>query len=335
MLTARTLRIAERAFLIGGLVLLGFLIRELGAAAVLANLRLVGWGIVPIILQELVSYLANTLGWWAAFPQPRPAIPLTRLLQARMAGDAVNYVTPTATLGGEFVRTRLLRGRAANTSIVASVAVAKLAQTVGQIAFVIIGLGVVLDDTPLPAATRHGLLAGLAAFSAFVIGLVFVQRRGMFTPVLRLFERFGLPARAPEVARRIRRLDDEIARIHANANGAFFLSSTGFFVGWCMGVVEIYLILWFLGVPVSVHRALTVEVLSVAIDGMLFFVPAKAGTQEGGKVLIFTVLGLDPAKGLALGIVRRIRELTWASIGLLILSRHQLGTRPALEPLVP
>ena len=102
-----------------------------------------------------------------------------------------------------------------------------------------------------------------------------------------------------------------------------------------MGVVEIYLILWFLGVPVSVHRALTVEVLSVAIDGMLFFVPAKAGTQEGGKVLIFTILGLDPAKGLALGIVRRIRELTWASIGLLILSRHQLGTRPALEPLAP
>jgi putative membrane protein len=333
MLTARALRITERVFLIGGLLLLGFLIRELGAAAVLANLQLVGWGMVPIILQEAVSYLANTLGWLAAFPQPRPAIPLLQLVQARMAGDAVNYTTPTATLGGEFVRTRLLRGRAANTSIVASVAVAKLAQTVGQIAFVLVGLAIVLDDTPLPAATRYGLLFGLAVFSALVIGLVFVQRRGMFAPLLRLFERLGLPARAPEVARRLQRLDDEIARIHANANGAFVLSSACFFVGWCMGVVEIYLILWFLGVPVSVHRALTVEVLSVAIDGMLFFVPAKAGTQEGGKVLIFTVLGLDPAKGLALGIIRRIRELTWASVGLLILSRHQLGTRPALEPL--
>lgn len=333
MLTARTLRIAERVFLIGGLVLLAYLVRELGAATVLANLRLVGWGIVPIIGQEAISYLANTLGWRAAFSEPRPRIPFTQLLQARMAGDAVNYVTPTATLGGEFVRTRLLRGLAANTSIVASVAVAKLAQTVGQIAFVIIGLAIVLDDTPMPSGIRYGLLAGLAGFSALVIGLIFVQRRGMFAPLLRLFERFGLPARAPEFTRRLQRLDEEIARIHANANGAFMLSSGCFFIGWCMGVVEIYLILLFLGVPVSVHRALTVEVLSVAIDGMLFFVPAKAGTQEGGKVLIFTLLGLDPAKGLALGIVRRIRELTWASIGLLILSRHQLGTRPALEPL--
>ena len=333
MLTARALRITERVFLVAGLVLLAFLIREIGAAAVLANLRLVGWGIVPIILQECVSYTANTLGWWAAFPQPRPAIRLTQLLQARMAGDAVNYVTPTATLGGEFVRTRVLRGLAPNTSIVASVAVAKLGQTVGQIAFVIIGLAIVLDDTPMPETMRHGLLAGLAAFSALVLGLIFVQRRGMFAPLLRVFEKLGLPARAPEFMRRLQGLDDEIASIHANANGAFLLSSASFFVGWCMGVVEIYLILWFLGVPVSVHRALTVEVLSVAIDGMLFFVPAKVGTQEGGKVLIFTLLGLDPAKGLALGIVRRIRELTWASIGLLILSRQQLGTRPALESL--
>lgn len=333
MLTARALRITERVFLIGGLVLLLFLIRELGASAVLANLRLVGWGIVPIIMQEAVSYVANTLGWYAAFPKPRPAIPPLQLLQARMAGDAVNYVTPTATIGGEFVRTRLLRGMAAPTSIVASVAVAKLAQTVGQIAFVIVGLAMVLDDTPLPAATRHGILVGLAAFSALVVGLIFVQRRGMFAPLLRLFERFGLPARAPEFTRRLQRLDDEIAEIHANANGAFFLSSASFFLGWCMGVVEIYLIIWFLGVPVSLHRALTVEVLSVAIDGMLFFVPAKVGTQEGSKVLIFTLLGLDPAKGLALGIVRRIRELTWASVGLLILSRHQLSTRSALEPL--
>jgi hypothetical protein len=111
------------------------------------------------------------------------------------------------------------------------------------------------------------------------------------------------------------------------------LSSTSFFVGWALGAVEIYLILWILGVPITAHRALTIEALSVAIDGLLFFVPAKVGTQEGGKVLIFTILGLDPAKGLALGILRHIRELTWAMIGLLILSRQQLRSRPAVQAL--
>jgi putative membrane protein len=333
MSATRALQIAERIFLVAGLVLLIVLIRELGLSTVLVNLRLIGWGILPVIAQESLAYLFNTLGWIAAFPRPRPAVALPQMLAARIAGDAVNYVTPTATLGGEFVRSRLLQGRGTTTSIVASVAVAKLSQTVGQIAFVIGGLLVVLDDTPLPPGIRHALLLGLGSFTLLVIGLVAVQRRGMFSPLLRLMQAVGLSSRAPEVTRRLRHLDDEIARFHDNANGAFLLSSASFCAGWAMGVVEIYLILWFLGVPVTVHRALSIEVLSVAIDGMLFFVPAKVGTQEGGKVLIFTVLGLDPAKGLALGIVRRIRELVWAAVGLLILSRRQLTAGPALQPL--
>ena len=62
------------------------------------------------------------------------------------------------------------------------------------------------------------------------------------------------------------------------------------------------------------------------MDGILFFVPGKIGTQEAGKVLLFAALGLDPARGLTVGVVRRIRELTYAVLGLLALG--WLGTRP-------
>jgi hypothetical protein len=75
--------------------------------------------------------------------------------------------------------------------------------------------------------------------------------------------------------------------------------------------------------------AFTVEVLSVAIDALFFFVPAKAGVQEGGKALIFRLLGLDPAKGLVVGIVRRLRELTWSLAGLVVLARYQARKRAA------
>src|SRR5207247_856839 len=97
---------------------------------------------------------------------------------------------------------------------------------------------IILDDTPLPDPIRYGLLAGLAALSAAAIVLLFVQRRGMFAPALRLSERLGLSARAPELMRRLQHLDEEIASVHANGNGALGLSVASFFVGWCMGVVE-------------------------------------------------------------------------------------------------
>jgi glycosyltransferase 2 family protein len=328
----QVLRMAEWGFLIGGLVLLVYLWRELGMTTLIANLRLVGWGIAPIVLQECLAYLANTLGWLAAFARPRPPIRLPQLLAARIAGDAVNYVTPTATLGGEFVRTRLLRGQAAGTAIAASVAVAKLSQMLGQIAFIGVGLALSLHGTPLPAMLRLGLLGGLAVCAALAVALVLVQRRGMFAPLLRLAQQWGWQGHALELTRCLRHLDAEIAQFHRHAQGALGLSAASFFVGWALGALEIYLILWFLDVPITVHRALMIEALSVAIDGVLFFVPAKVGTQEGGKVLIFTLLGLDPAKGLALGMLRRIRELTWALIGLGLLSRQHLRARPAVQP---
>jgi hypothetical protein len=106
------------------------------------------------------------------------------------------------------------------------------------------------------------------------------------------------------------------------------VSCLWFLLGWALGAVEIALMLWLLGVDVTVTRALTIEALSVGLDGLLFFVPAKLGTQEGGKVLIFTALGLDPGLGLTVGVLRRIRELAWAFAGLAIIGRAGLVRDP-------
>ena len=62
---------------------------------------------------------------------------------------------------------------------------------------------------------------------------------------------------------------------------------------------------------------------------MLFFVPAKVGTQEGGKVVLFAALGLNPARGLTVGVVRRIRELVYAGLGLVALGWLSARTGPS------
>ena len=56
----------------------------------------------------------------------------------------------------------------------------------------------------------------------------------------------------------------------------------------------------------------------ITVDGFLFMVPAKIGTQEGGKVVIFAALGLPASLGFAFGVIRHIRELSWAGLGLLL-----------------
>lgn len=315
----------ERGLLVAGIALFAVLVWRLGPDEVWANLRLIGWGFALVLAQEGVAFTCNTLGWRYAFAPPRPPVGFRRLLAARLAGEAINNLTPTATMGGEVVRARMLAEVCPPAVAWASVAVAKLSQTFAQMLFVFVGLMALTRDLPLPPGFRGGLFVGLALLSSGLIAGIVLQRRGMFATGARVVARLGMRV-PPRVTDWLATLDAEVARAYA-APATFAASVAGFFAGWCMGAVEIYLVLTFLDLEPSWTRAFTIEVLSVAIDALLFFVPAKAGVQEGGKALIFSLLGLDPAKGLVLGIVRRLRELTWSLIGLLILARHQAARR--------
>ncbi|MGA9576484.1 MAG: hypothetical protein WBV90_02590, partial [Terrimicrobiaceae bacterium] len=63
----RALRFTEWFVLASGILLFCVLLAQLGIGSVLANLRMVGWGIVVIIAAEIVPVAFNTLGWRAAF----------------------------------------------------------------------------------------------------------------------------------------------------------------------------------------------------------------------------------------------------------------------------
>jgi len=319
--------VAERLLLAAGIVLFVVLLYRLGPSTVWANLRMIRWGFLLVLAQEGVSYLLNTTGWRFAFPPPRPPVRFRHLLAARLGGEAINNLTPTATIGGEVVRGRMLEGVVDSSPAWASIAIAKLMQTFAQMGFVFLGLLIVVRGTPLPEGFERGLYIGLVVLTSGLLTGIFMQRRGLFSAAARVGGRIGIriPAR---LAEQLKHLDAEIARFYA-APGAFVMSVLGFFGGWCMGVFEVYIVRHFLGIGASLSRAMTIEILSVALAALLLFVPAKAGTQEGGKVLIFQVLGLDPAKGLALGIVRRLRELSWSMVGLIVLARHHSRHRSA------
>lgn len=320
----------ERLLLFTGIVLLGTLVYALDASTVLADLRQVGVGVVLIVAQEIFAITANATAWRLTFPAGGRGVPFRSVLAARLAGDAVNYLTPTATVGGEFVRVRMLLPYLSASVGTASVAVARLSQTVGLIGFLGIGLWAVLPGMPLSPDVLRRLELGLLAFTLLVGIAVVVQRRGMFGAASRLAARLGIPL--PESLHEgLTRLDGQIRHAYRDGASPFLLSAACFGVGWFGGVLENYVALWLLGLPASLEHAIAIEVISVAFDTLVFFVPLGLGTQEAGKVLAFSLLGLPPAKGLALGLLSRIRQLFWALVGLALLARRHLRPSDARE----
>jgi uncharacterized protein (TIRG00374 family) len=318
----------ERACFAGGLVLLGWLVWRIGPGQIGRNLAEVGWGFVPILAFSAVPLFLNAVSWFRLLPEGS-GVSLGSIFRMLLSGEAINSVSPVGVVGGEIVRASLLSARLPAEAAVACVAMAAMAQFFAQVLFVIAGLplafGLVAD-----AAVRKGLLvfAGIL-LALFVAVLVLAASRAVREGVRSFLVRVpGLRSLVALPDRWRGAAGEALAALRARPArfGGAVLASL---LAWQAGAVETWLILRFLRVPAGARQAYAIEVLAVVIEGALFFVPAKIGTQEGGKVLIFLAAGLDTAKGFTLGFVRRLRELCWAAVGLVLLGRRRATARAA------
>jgi uncharacterized protein (TIRG00374 family) len=307
-------RYLRGALCLAGLILLGVLVAENDPAAILASIRNLSWrlGVLLVFPAVLVAFL-DTVGWRYAFA--RAHVGLGHLFWTRAAGEAFNMITPTASMGGEAVKVWLLRGRAPVHESLPSVIVAKTTITLGQ--GVLLLVGVVLAghlasaDSRLLLAMQWLLVLEIVALTIFVL----IQTRGMLGWGGRMLERFGVAGgRHPMLGR----ADDGLARFYRHHPARFVLSIAYHFAAWLLGAAETYLILLFLGEPVSPLTAVVIEAFGTGIRFATFFIPASVGTFEGGNIAIFVALGLSATLGISYSLVRRIREAAWVALGLLV-----------------
>jgi uncharacterized protein (TIRG00374 family) len=317
------------AVLAGGLIL-AWLVWEIGIAALEAQLRQLSWRLLLILLPQAVTNVFKTAGWGSAFPRRRPGFRL--LFPVRLAGEAVNETTPTGTMGGEALKAFLLVRARAGVPVeegLVAVVVAKTALVASLAAFVAgaLVLAWALADTP---PTMLAMLALLAAYmAASTVGFMWAQLRGIFRMGGRALAWIGLGER---VAAAAGRLDAELQWFYRARRGraaaAFGLS----LMGWATGVLETWLMLLLLGSPVTLLTALVIEAGAAGVRAVGFLVPGSLGVLEGGIVGLFALLGLDPATGLAFGVVRRIREAVWILVGYACLVLLRGGRVAAPEP---
>src|SRR5262249_12643119 len=74
-----------------------------------------------------------------------------------------------------------------------------------------------------------------------------------------------------------------------------------------------------------------IEAFGTGIAFATFFIPGQLGVAEGGAVATFIALGLSAATGLSFSLVRRVREVTWIGIGLLLLAARPIPSPPSLR----
>lgn len=311
----------ERVILGVGVAALLVILWKVDASAVLALVAQVRWGLVFVIAQEIVAHVFNAYGWRFAFPPKAAAsFHILELIKLRVAGDAVNYLTPSATIAGEVARTAMLNDSEGAEVRASSVLVAKVTQALAQLLLVLGGITLF--------ATRLPMLDGREHLAYGSVGLLLAALLGTGLWEARRPPPKGAPS-GREISWKDLRAMGHWLRYHYRQHPVRFAASTLFFLlGYLWGAFEAYWICHFIGLPVAVTTAFLIELLSLCIDGIFFMVPAKVGTQEGGKTAIFAALGLPAHAGFAFGVVRHLRELAWSVGGLALCTAHARSGEP-------
>ncbi len=97
---------------------------------------------------------------------------------------------------------------------------------------------------------------------------------------------------------------------------AAFWASLIFSLLWhALAVLEVYVIVRFMGAGIAVVGALALEGLTKVINLVGAVNPGNVGTFEGGNMLIAKMFGVTATAGLTLALCRRARTVFWAGVG--------------------
>lgn len=229
-------------------------------------------------------------------------------LHANWIAFGINWLLPSARVGGDVVKAGMLRdrgmpGREAAASTVAH----KTLQPVTLVAYTVLAVGCLAylqggsRTTAILLAVSLALAAGLAAF-------VYLQHRGLSAALARTAERFLTRAGEGDWTLRGRALDAALRETWGRRRRVALavIHLLGFRV---LLTLEVWWIMQLLGHPVSLAEALILDSLAQAVRSGAFMLPAGLGAQEGGFVALGVVLGVPEPVALSASLLRRLREL--------------------------
>jgi uncharacterized protein (TIRG00374 family) len=303
-----------------GIALLGTMVWQVGTTGVLESVRAIGLWIVPFLCLEGIPHLLHATGWAACFPGPKAPLRWWQIFLVRLAGSAINQITPTAMVGGEVVRVLLLEYTLPREQAVAPVVIGKASVTMAQMIYLSIGTLYVMHQLPLSSEVQWILGLTIGLISLGLVGFVALQRYGMLSKLgcgLSAFKR--TPATFLRFSQYLSTLDKALMIYYTTFRLRFVRSVLLHFIAFAFDGVKTYVLLRLLlkdDAP-SFSGALLVAVAVAALDQMFFFIPGRLGTLEGVRFSVLSALGITQVYGLAFGLIARIEQLVWSGLGLL------------------
>jgi len=289
-------------FYSAGLLLLAWMASRMPFDSIEASFRNAGAGVLLAFATAPLWYASNAFGLGLLL---EGRVGFRHLMHNQVVGEAMNTIVPLAGLGGDVFRVRHLAGLVGTGPATRAVVQDRLVHVLSGPLFAGATIVLTLWLVPLEPAVAAGLgltagllLAGGAALLAFLLTPYSTRWSAAF---LRRLSRSSSGVTFEPPRRRL-----VLAVLAAKL------------VGRALNLIEIAIILRILGLEVSPALVIAVAGLLTASAVVFFMVPQGLGVNEAGIAGAFSLVGVAAPHGLAFGLIRRARVVTWAALGIAI-----------------
>jgi hypothetical protein len=302
-----------------GVVLFVVTLTRIDIGQTLDDVGRLGVAFPALLIPGACWHLLRTWGWWLAFPDhARP--PFVRLFRVRLATDAISFFTIRGT--SEPLRVMMLYDRVPAPVTTAAIALERVAFAV--VSLVIAGLVSYFAVQRLSLSGRwNAVFTVIAILAVLGVGILvlLVRRRGGDVGRIEgpLGRWTGHGRRSALVVRFLREVQRTVLELLRGDRRRLMALSILPVVCYGITTFEVWLVLWAVGEPAGLTQALAIETFARLGSVASAAIPANVGALEIANAAPVAMLGLGG--GGALALLRRIRALVWAALGLALYPR--------------
>jgi glycosyltransferase 2 family protein len=311
-------RVAHILAVVVGVALLVVTVQRAGGwSAIVQGAAGVGWWFIAVVALGAFRMVCRTRAWLVAADDPQ--LRFGDAFNAWIVSDAMGNLTPLGVLASEPTKILMTRGKVSTVTSIASVTIENAFYTASVLIVLLSGTWLFLQRAAVPPELEH--ISELIIVVAAVIAIVAVwtarKRPAVISRLAPLVTKLAGKSDAPAGA--IREVE---ARIYAVPQWPIVriahvaLWEVAFHVA---AVAEVWIVLRLLVPDITIAEAFLLESAGRFVTVAFKFVPYRLGIDEAGSGAVAAVLGMPPAVGVTLAMVRRIRIIVLNAVGLIVL----------------
>jgi hypothetical protein len=304
-----------------GIALLIFTIRRVGWSEVVSGVTSVGWWFVLVVVLGAVRMACRARAWMVCADDSN--LRFRDSFGAMLAADALGNLTPLGLLASEPTKIMMTRSRISTVTSVASVTIENAFYTASVLVVLLAGTWFFFQRAAVPPALEQlAEVIVIAIVIAAVVGFWLARSQpallSRFAPfITKLAGRTAVPAEA------LREVESRIYGVLGWPLGRLAHVGAWEAVFHVAAVAEVWLVLRLLpgAANATLVDAFLLESAGRFVTIAFKFIPYRLGIDEAGSGAVAQVIGIGPAAGVTLALVRRLRILVLNVFGLIRLAR--------------